>query len=142
MKMTIKAKKNVFVVSRSLPPSVGGAGVRALRTAENLAQNYNITLITSTKSPDTNLESIHIVSDAESDISLLGRITKYILVLFVLPIHTISKLSFVIKPDLIHCFSVNWLVIVIFWFYCFAFKIFMLIDLSYIVLVSHGYINI
>jgi len=109
-------KKRVFIVSSALPPSVGGAGVRALRTAENLSDSFDIKLITRTKSPDTELNFVSIATQSNNDLSLLSRIQKYLVIFLVLPFHSFFKFSFLKKPDLIHCFSISWLGICIYWF--------------------------
>jgi glycosyltransferase involved in cell wall biosynthesis len=110
-------KKRVYIVSSALPPSVGGAGVRALRTAENLVYDYEIKFITRTKSPDTKLPSISVAPFQPVDeFSLLGRIQKYLITFLILPISSFYKLFFQTKPELIHCFSVTWLGIITFWF--------------------------
>jgi len=110
------SKKRVFILSSALPPSVGGAGVRALRTAENLSDSFDIKLITRTKSPETELNFVSIATQSNNDLSFFDRLYKYLIVFLILPFHSFLKFSFLKKPDLIHCFSVSWLGICIYWF--------------------------
>ncbi|WP_234571624.1 glycosyltransferase family 4 protein [Rhodohalobacter sp. 614A] len=107
----------VYIVSSILPPTFSGAGIRALRTAKNLSDKYNVSLITETSKVETDLQTVVIkgLSGYKKD-HIVFLLVKYFFIFFITPLSIFNQLRKIEEPDLIHCFSVTWLGIYVYWY--------------------------
>ncbi len=116
------SEDEIFIISSTIPPDVGGAGVRALRTAEGISEEHNVVLISRTINYNLKIPHITILRTKKNQRFLHNNLIRNFLNITVLPIHVFIKIRKLKKPKIIHCFSPSWLVIYTFFFNKFFWK--------------------
>ena len=110
-------KRTIAFISELIPPATGGAGIRALRTAQNLPKVYDVTLFTRIPNDCDHVSIVSILPGLYSTFTKKARVFSKLADVFILPFALLFKLltlKGLKNISLFHSFSVSWLTVYLF----------------------------
>jgi glycosyltransferase involved in cell wall biosynthesis len=105
---------SVFIISSVIPPEVSGAGVRALRTAVEIAKHKEVIMFSRIKNSSLSIPHLSILTSLYSVTRKPYSFIINILDIIILPFCVLFRFLTIRRPDIIHSFSVSWLTIYMF----------------------------